>query len=51
MVCGGTGITPMYQILQAILADPADAARLQLVYANVDPNSIILYGCIRVPAL
>jgi NAD(P)H-flavin reductase len=45
MVCGGTGITPMYQVIQAILADPADTTQLQMVYANVDPNSIILYAC------
>ncbi len=40
MVCGGTGITPMYQIIQNVLGDASDLTRLQLIYNNVDTNSM-----------
>lgn len=42
MVCGGTGITPMYQILRHIAADPADNTKVNLVYANVNHDDILL---------
>jgi NAD(P)H-flavin reductase len=34
MLAGGTGITPMYQLVQAILRDPQDATRCSLLFAN-----------------
>lgn len=34
MLAGGTGITPMYQLVQAILRDPRDATRCSLLFAN-----------------
>ncbi|KAJ1654373.1 hypothetical protein IWQ61_005688 [Dispira simplex] len=34
MVAGGTGITPMWQLIRHILADPSDHTKLTLVYAN-----------------
>ncbi|KAJ1965212.1 hypothetical protein IWQ62_002727 [Dispira parvispora] len=34
MVAGGTGITPMWQLIRHILADPSDHTKLTLIYAN-----------------
>ncbi|EFN51098.1 hypothetical protein CHLNCDRAFT_141423 [Chlorella variabilis] len=35
MLAGGSGITPMFQVMQHILKDPNDNTALSLVYANV----------------
>lgn len=40
MIAGGTGITPMYQIIKASLADESDATQLRLIYANVNEDDI-----------
>ncbi|ODQ66428.1 NADH-cytochrome b5 reductase 1 [Nadsonia fulvescens var. elongata DSM 6958] len=42
MVAGGTGITPMYQIMRAIAADPEDKTRVNLIFANVNYDDILL---------
>jgi cytochrome-b5 reductase len=42
MLAGGTGITPMYQIIQAISRNPADKTKVSLIYANVAPEDILL---------
>lgn len=42
MIAGGTGITPMYQILTAILRNPEDKTKISLVYANVSEDDILL---------
>ena len=42
MICGGTGITPMYQVLNALLDDPYDQTKLTLVYANKTAEDILL---------
>lgn len=42
MVAGGSGITPMYQIMQAIARDPADKTKVMLIYANVTYEDILL---------
>jgi cytochrome-b5 reductase len=42
MIAGGTGITPMLQIIRAALNNPADRTRLALIYANVNPEDILL---------
>ena len=42
MVAGGTGITPMYQIIRSVLTDPADGTSLRLLYANRTENDILL---------
>ncbi|KAI9330311.1 NADH-cytochrome b5 reductase 3 [Obelidium mucronatum] len=42
MIAGGTGITPMYQIIQASLKDPQDKTKLNLIFANVAPSDILL---------
>ncbi len=42
MVSGGTGITPMYQIIQAIIRNPNDHTKVTLVYGNVSEEDILL---------
>ena len=42
MIAGGTGITPMLQIIRAALKNPADSTKLSLIYANVNPEDILL---------
>jgi cytochrome-b5 reductase len=42
MLAGGTGITPMFQIMQAIAKNPADKTQVRLIYANVSPEDILL---------
>lgn len=42
MVCGGTGITPMWQVFRAILEDDRDETEVSLVFANVTDDDILL---------
>lgn len=42
MLAGGTGITPIYQIMQAILKDPEDETEMYVVYANRTEDDILL---------
>ncbi|CAN3354283.1 NADH-cytochrome b5 reductase 1 [Diutina catenulata] len=42
MIAGGTGITPMYQIITAVLKNPEDKSKISLVYANVTEQDILL---------
>ncbi|KAF8844093.1 ferredoxin reductase-like C-terminal NADP-linked domain-containing protein [Paxillus ammoniavirescens] len=42
MIAGGTGITPMLQIIRAALKNPADRTKLSLIYANVNLEDILL---------
>lgn len=42
MIAGGTGITPMYQIIKSSLKNPADQTKLSLIYANVEEDDILL---------
>ncbi|KAL3691535.1 hypothetical protein R1sor_005186 [Riccia sorocarpa] len=42
MIAGGTGITPMYQIIDAIVSNKADNTQVTLIYANVSPDEIIM---------
>lgn len=42
MMAGGTGITPMYQLLKAVLTNPDDDTVCSLIYANQTPNDILL---------
>ncbi|XP_077211051.1 FAD/NAD(P)-binding oxidoreductase isoform X2 [Tasmannia lanceolata] len=44
MVAGGTGITPMLQIIEAILKNPDDNTQVSLIYANMSPDDILLKG-------
>ncbi|KAK0581662.1 hypothetical protein LWI29_016581 [Acer saccharum] len=42
MLAGGTGITPIYQVCQAILKDPEDETEMFIVYANRTEEDILL---------
>ncbi|KAJ4966531.1 hypothetical protein NE237_018380 [Protea cynaroides] len=42
MIAGGTGITPIYQVIQAILKDPEDETEMYVIYANRTEDDILL---------
>jgi len=42
MIAGGTGITPMLQIVRAITSNPDDTTQVDLIFANVNPEDILL---------
>ncbi|KAI8882004.1 ferredoxin reductase-like protein [Backusella circina FSU 941] len=42
MVAGGTGITPMLQIIRAILRNPQDQTKIRLIFGNVTKDDILL---------
>lgn len=42
MIAGGSGITPMYQIIKAILKNPDDKTEVFLVFANQTEEDILL---------
>lgn len=42
MVAGGSGITPMYQVIDAIIRNPADKTKVKVVFCNVTEADIIL---------
>ncbi|KAL3642929.1 NADH-cytochrome b-5 reductase-like protein [Castilleja foliolosa] len=41
MIAGGSGITPMLQIIDAILKNPDDHTQVSLLYGNVSPDDIL----------
>jgi ferredoxin-nitrite reductase len=42
MVCGGTGITPMLQVIRQVFKDVGDTTRVDLLFANKTPTDILL---------
>ena len=42
MIAGGTGITPMLQIIRAIFKDPVDKTEVSLIFANKSEDDILL---------
>ncbi|KAI9352648.1 hypothetical protein BDR26DRAFT_849625 [Obelidium mucronatum] len=42
MIAGGTGITPMYQLIKQILKDPKDKTNVSLVYGSKTESDILL---------
>jgi len=42
MIAGGTGLTPMLQIVREILKHPTDRTNITFIYANVTEQDIIL---------
>ncbi|KAJ2972453.1 hypothetical protein NUW58_g9182 [Xylaria curta] len=42
LVAGGTGITPMYQLIRAIFNNPDDKTKVTLVFGNVTEEDILL---------
>eukprot|EP00931_Biecheleriopsis_adriatica_P069686 TRINITY_DN43488_c0_g1_i1.p1 TRINITY_DN43488_c0_g1~~TRINITY_DN43488_c0_g1_i1.p1 ORF type:complete len:567 (+),score=102.08 TRINITY_DN43488_c0_g1_i1:62-1702(+) len=41
-IAGGTGITPCFQVISAVLRDPGDNTHLRLLFANQTPSDILL---------
>jgi cytochrome-b5 reductase len=42
MIAGGTGITPMYQLIQSIVENPDDNTELHLLFANQSEDDILM---------
>lgn len=42
MIAGGSGITPMLQVIREILKNPADTTQVTLVFCNQTPSDILL---------
>ncbi|CAK9012813.1 NADH-cytochrome b5 reductase-like protein (B5R), partial [Durusdinium trenchii] len=42
MIAGGTGITPMLQVIREVLSNPQDHTEIHLVFANVTEDDILL---------
>ncbi|GFR42021.1 hypothetical protein Agub_g2837 [Astrephomene gubernaculifera] len=42
MLAGGTGVTPMFQVLNAILKNPEDRTRVTLLYGSLTQEDILL---------
>lgn len=42
LIAGGTGITPMYQLLRAIFNNPNDKTKVTLVFGNVSEGDMLL---------
>jgi len=41
MLAGGTGLTPCWQVANAVLRDPKDTTKVSLLYANQSPGDIL----------
>lgn len=41
-ICGGTGITPAFQVMKAICKDENDTTEVMLLYANRTPSDILM---------
>jgi len=42
MIAGGTGITPMLQVIREVLSNPDDNTEINLIFANVTEQDILL---------
>lgn len=42
MIAGGSGLTPMLQVLNTIITTPEDTTKVTLIYANETENDILL---------
>ncbi|RPB04476.1 ferredoxin reductase-like protein [Choiromyces venosus 120613-1] len=42
LIAGGTGITPMYQLMRAIFSNPEDRTKVTLVFGNLTEEDILL---------
>lgn len=42
MLAGGSGITPMFQVANAILKDTTDKTDIRLIFANVTVEDILI---------
>lgn len=51
MIAGGTGITPILQVIKAILRNPEDETKISLIFANVSKDDVLLYEELKEMAL
>jgi len=42
MIAGGTGITPMLQVIRQVFKDVGDTTRVSLIFANKTPADVLL---------
>lgn len=42
LIAGGTGITPMYQLMRAIFSNPEDKTKVTVVFGNLSEQDILL---------
>jgi cytochrome-b5 reductase len=42
LIAGGTGITPMYQLIRRIFQDPAEKTKVTLIFGNLTEADILL---------
>eukprot|EP00182_Erythrolobus_australicus_P000417 CAMPEP_0185833810 /NCGR_PEP_ID=MMETSP1353-20130828/3516_1 /TAXON_ID=1077150 /ORGANISM="Erythrolobus australicus, Strain CCMP3124" /LENGTH=888 /DNA_ID=CAMNT_0028532139 /DNA_START=67 /DNA_END=2733 /DNA_ORIENTATION=+ len=42
-ICGGTGITPAYQVIKQVLKDQSDNTEVFLLFANQSPSDVLLF--------
>ena len=42
LIAGGTGLTPCYQVLAAVLRETQDSTQVRLLYANRSPEDILM---------
>jgi len=50
MIAGGTGITPMLQLIKATLRDPKDETKLSLIFANQTEEDILVRDMLEAEA-
>lgn len=43
MIAGGTGITPILQVIKAVLRNPQDKTKMSLIFGNLSKDDILLY--------
>lgn len=41
MICGGSGVTPIFQVLRAVMQDPADTTSCVVLYGNRQAEDIL----------
>jgi len=41
MIAGGTGLTPMYQVIQQIIKDRNDNTKVKMIYGNITEDDIL----------
>lgn len=41
MIAGGTGLTPMYQVIQQIIKDENDHTKVKMIYGNISQDDIL----------
>lgn len=44
LIAGGTGITPMYQLIRKVFNNPNDKTKVSLVFGNLTEEDILLKG-------